>query len=130
MARAVLTRGTPNSPYGLCRWLDGGASPSTSASAVSVGATGQPIGAFCLAPDVAFGYRQRDMAQLGGRRHARQRLLDLMVVRVGRAPLAAGLGVPLPVLDDWLAGKAPIPDAKVVALVDLIEETGEPGTLA
>jgi hypothetical protein len=53
-----------------------------------------------------------------------------MVVRVGRVPLAAGLGVPLPVLDDWLAGKAPIPDTKVVALVDLIEETGEPDRFA
>jgi hypothetical protein len=64
------------------------------------------------------------------RRHARQRLLDLMVVRVGSAPLAARLGVPLPVLDDWLAGEAPIPDAKVVALVDLIEETGDPDRFA
>jgi hypothetical protein len=64
------------------------------------------------------------------RRHTRQRLLDLMVVRVGRAPLAARLGVPLPVLDDWLTGKAPIPDEKVVALVDLIEETGEPDSFA
>jgi hypothetical protein len=63
-------------------------------------------------------------------RHTRQRLLDLLVVRVGRAPLAAQLGVPLPVLDDWLAEKAPIPDAIVVALVDLIDETGEPDRFA
>jgi hypothetical protein len=59
------------------------------------------------------------------RRHTRQRLLDLMVVRVGRAPLADRLGVPLPVLEDWLAGDVPIPDAIVVALIDLIEETDD-----
>ena len=60
------------------------------------------------------------------RRNTRQRLLDLMVVRVGRAQLAARLAVPLVVLDDWIAGEAPIPDAKLVALIDLIDETGDP----
>jgi hypothetical protein len=59
------------------------------------------------------------------RRHTRQRLLDLMIVRIGRAPLAARLGVLLPVLDDWLAGRGPIPDEIIVPLIDLIEATDD-----
>jgi hypothetical protein len=53
-----------------------------------------------------------------------------MIVRIGRAPLAARLGVLLPVLDDWLAGTVPIPDEIIVPLVDLIEETDTRGRSA
>lgn len=59
-------------------------------------------------------------------RNTRQRLLDLMVAWLGRAQLAARLGVPLVLLEDWLAGEAPIPNGKLVALIDLIDETGGP----
>ena len=48
-----------------------------------------------------------------------------MIVRIGPAALADRLGVPLPVLDDWLAGRVPIPDEIIVPLVDLIEETDD-----
>jgi hypothetical protein len=48
-----------------------------------------------------------------------------MVVRVGHAALADRLGVRRTVLDNWLAGDAPIPDAIVVPLIDLIEETDD-----
>ena len=60
------------------------------------------------------------------RKDTRQRLVDLMVARLGRTRLAALLGVPLVVLDDWLAGEAPVPDAKLLALIGLIDETGDP----
>ena len=58
-------------------------------------------------------------------RTARQRLLDLMVARIGRHRVAARLGVPLGILDDWLGGGSAVPDAKLVMLIDLIDETSE-----
>jgi hypothetical protein len=63
-------------------------------------------------------------------RNTRQRLLDLMIARLGRRELAARLDVPLVVLDDWLAGETPIPNGKLVALIDLIDETGDPNSPA
>ena len=58
--------------------------------------------------------------------NTRQRLLYLMVARVGRLELAIRLRVAPAVLHEWLNGHAPIPDAKLVALIDLIDATGDP----
>lgn len=58
--------------------------------------------------------------------NTRQRLLYLMVARVGRLELSVRLRVPPAVLHEWLNGQAPIPDAKLVALIDLIDATGDP----
>jgi hypothetical protein len=54
-----------------------------------------------------------------------RRLLGLMLVRIGRPMLATALGVPLAILDDWIAGHTPMPDEKLGALIDLIDETSE-----
>jgi hypothetical protein len=48
-----------------------------------------------------------------------------MVARIGRPMLASRLEVPLGILDDWLGGKAMMPDAKLIALIHLIDETSE-----
>ena len=55
----------------------------------------------------------------------RQRLLELLVARLGRQQVAIRLAIPLAILDDWSKGIAPMPDAKLVALVNLIDETGD-----
>jgi len=55
--------------------------------------------------------------------NTRKRLLELAVARIGRAQAAARLNVPLVVLDDWLHQRGPMPDAKLVALVNLLDET-------
>ena len=52
----------------------------------------------------------------------RQRLLELMVVRVGRSELAKQLQVPCAILRDWVDGNAPMPDFKLIALIDLIDQ--------
>ena len=53
----------------------------------------------------------------------RQRLLDLMAARVGRGQLAIRLAVPLAILDDWSGGATAMPDAKLVALINFVDET-------
>ena len=53
----------------------------------------------------------------------RQRLLELMVARIGHARLAFRLQVPIAILRDWVDGKADVPDGTVIALIDLIDET-------
>ena len=53
----------------------------------------------------------------------RQRLLELMLARIGRAKLAARLQVPLGVMDDWISGHTRLPDGKLISLIDLIDET-------
>ncbi len=53
----------------------------------------------------------------------RQRLLDLMVARVGRRQVAIRLAVPLAILDDWSSGATAVPDAKLVALINFVDET-------
>lgn len=58
-------------------------------------------------------------------KQTRQRMLELMVARIGHAKLAFRLQVPTAILRDWIDGKTPVPDAKVIALIDLIDETGE-----
>ena len=59
----------------------------------------------------------------------RSRLLVQAVSRIGRAAVAPRLGVPVATLEDWLAGKADIPELKVSSLLnlldDLLEKTGE-----
>ena len=53
----------------------------------------------------------------------RQRLLELMMARIGRNALAASLGVPCAILVDWINGASLMPDAKLVALIQMIDET-------
>ena len=55
----------------------------------------------------------------------RQRLLELMMARIGKNALAAGLGVPCAILLDWLNGYSVMPDGKLIALIDLIDDTGD-----
>ena len=55
----------------------------------------------------------------------RRRLLELAVSRIGRAAVAARLKVPVAILDDWLAGQTQLPDAKLIALIDLLDDTRE-----
>jgi len=60
------------------------------------------------------------MPQLNSRQH----LISVMVARIGWRELAARLEVPLAILHDWFEGETPIPEAKLVALMRLIDETG------
>ena len=48
-----------------------------------------------------------------------------MVARIGRQELASRLRVPVGILGDWLSGEAIMPDAKLVALIDLVDDTIE-----
>ena len=48
-----------------------------------------------------------------------------MVARLGRSELAARLQVPCVILRDWLSGATPMPDFKLIALIDLIDQTAE-----
>jgi hypothetical protein len=58
-------------------------------------------------------------------KQTRQRLLELMVARIGAPKLAFRLQVPPGILRDWIDGKSAVPDAKVIALIDLIDETAD-----
>ena len=58
-------------------------------------------------------------------KNTRQRLLDLMIARIGRHMLAARLQIPVLILDDWSSGKTALPDAKLIALINLIDETSD-----
>ena len=53
----------------------------------------------------------------------RQRLLDLMMARIGRSALAAALGVPCAILLDWISGHSAMPDGKLITLINLIDDT-------
>ena len=59
------------------------------------------------------------------KKDTRQRLMDLMVARIGRAELAMRLQVPSSVLDDWMNGSTRIPDGKLLKLIDLIDLTAD-----
>ena len=48
-----------------------------------------------------------------------------MVARIGRQALASRLCVPVAILGDWLIGETMMPDAKLVALIDLVDATSE-----
>ena len=65
------------------------------------------------------GYSARPMS-----RSTRQRLLELMMARIGKSALAVRLDVPCAILLDWLSGYSVMPDSKLIALIDLIDETG------
>jgi hypothetical protein len=58
------------------------------------------------------GYSARPMSK-----STRQRLLELMIARIGKSALAAGLGYSV------------MPDGKLIALIDLIDDTGEQPSL-
>jgi hypothetical protein len=55
--------------------------------------------------------------------NTRKRLLELAIARVGRAHVAAYLRVPVVVMEDWLDERWPMPDEKLVVLVNLLDET-------
>jgi hypothetical protein len=61
-------------------------------------------------------------------RIARHRLLELMLIRMGRQEIAIRLRVPVGILNDWLSGDAIMPDAKVIALIHLVDETNSAHT--
>jgi hypothetical protein len=54
---------------------------------------------------------------------SRQRLLELVIARIGRPSVVERLQIPPCILDDWLTGEAHMPDRKLLALVGLIDET-------
>jgi len=53
----------------------------------------------------------------------RQLLLELAVKGFGRTDLAQRLNVPTAVLDDCLSGQTALPDAKLLALIEVLDET-------
>ena len=59
----------------------------------------------------------------------RSLLLVQAVSRIGRDAVAPRLGVPVRELEDWLAGRADIPEPKIPPLLnlldDLLEKSGE-----
>lgn len=55
----------------------------------------------------------------------RQHLISLMVARIGWKELAARLQVPVAILHDWFNGETQMPDAKLLALMRLLDETEE-----
>lgn len=55
----------------------------------------------------------------------RQRLLDLMVARVGLPALAQRLDVSVGMADGWRHGTTTMPDRKLIVLINLIDETNE-----
>jgi len=55
----------------------------------------------------------------------RQHLISLMVARIGWKELAARLEVPLAILHDWFNGETQMPDAKLLALMRLLDEAEE-----
>lgn len=52
----------------------------------------------------------------------RSRLLVQAVSRMGRSAAAQRLGVPVAILEDWLAGRTDIPDHKISTLLDLLDD--------
>ena len=57
-------------------------------------------------------------------RTARIHLLSVAVERVGHLAVAKQLDVPAAILQDWIEHKAPVPPAKVLALIDLLDSIG------
>ena len=55
----------------------------------------------------------------------RKRLLELAVTRMGRAKAAACLDVPPDELDDWLRERMPMPQGRLIALIDLLDRTSD-----
>ena len=59
-------------------------------------------------------------------RESRQALLRKAVSLVGRDALASGLKVPMTVLDGWLSGNGTLPDGKLSALIQVLDEISRP----
>lgn len=55
---------------------------------------------------------------------ARIHLLSVAVDRLGTLEVAKRLNVPAGVLQDWIDHKAPVPQAKVLELIDLLDGIG------
>jgi hypothetical protein len=55
----------------------------------------------------------------------KQRLLAMAAARVGRADLARRLSVQESLLEAWMQGVASMPDGKLAALAELIEQLGD-----
>jgi hypothetical protein len=55
---------------------------------------------------------------------ARIHLLSVAVDRLGPLEVAKRLNVPAVILQDWIDHKAPIPQAKVLELIDLLDSIG------
>jgi hypothetical protein len=53
--------------------------------------------------------------------NTKQQMLRRAVRDVGRTQLADALGVPPPLLDAWVEGKASMPDGKLVLLSGILE---------
>jgi hypothetical protein len=56
----------------------------------------------------------------------RQTLLRKAAALVGREELAAGLKVAPALLDAWMNGQATVPDRKLAALADLLDDISNP----
>ncbi len=56
----------------------------------------------------------------------KQRLLKRAAELVGQDVLAARLNVPVHLLDVWLRGLATMPDRKLLALADLLDNLSQP----
>lgn len=59
------------------------------------------------------------------KKDTRQRLLDLVLARLGWKNTEQRLGIDTRTLDGWLGGTKRIPDDKVRELIDIIDETAE-----
>ena len=57
----------------------------------------------------------------------RLRLLKLAVKRYGREELAKRLRIGPPLLDDWISGERSVPNAKILAVIDLLDRLGALG---
>ena len=55
----------------------------------------------------------------------KQNLLALAANRIGRTELAKRLDAPESLVDAWMGGKASMPDAKLLALADLLDQLGD-----
>ena len=53
----------------------------------------------------------------------RKRLLELTLLDIDRATVAARLDVPVAMLERWVAGQLLMPDGKLARLLDLLGET-------
>ena len=54
-----------------------------------------------------------------------RRLLLNAIDRLGRRELAKQLDVPVGILDDWTSGDTPIPDAKLLDLMGLLDRPND-----
>ena len=56
----------------------------------------------------------------------KQRMLEQAAKHLGRERLAARLNVPQTLLQAWIDGHASMPERKLLALADLLEELSDP----